>query len=122
MMYRCPKVILLLSEYDVSLSKSDLSLSEYDLSLSEYNLHLHRDLSQRVTTFDPKSFEGNMSHYLGEVSDEQIPTRPVTNVHVDLLQSIRNCVDTAASKRPITNWITSIKLHLHEASSSSAGT
>ena len=61
-----------------------------------------------------------MSNYLGEVSDEQIPTRPVTKVHVDLLQLIRNCVDTAASKRPITNWITSIKLHLNEASTSTS--
>ena len=84
--------------------------------------HLLEDLYQSVITFDPKSFEEHMSHYLGEVSEEQTPTRPVTKVHVDLLQSIRSCVDTAASKRPITNWITSIKLHLHEASSSSAGT
>ena len=41
-------------------------------------------------------------------------------LHVDLLQSIRNCVDTAASKRPITNWITLIKLHLNEASTSTS--
>jgi hypothetical protein len=82
--------------------------------------HLHQDLSQRVIAFDQKSFEENMSHYLGEVSDEQTPTRPVTKVHVDLLQSIRNCVDIPASKRPISHWITSIKFHLQEASTSTS--
>ncbi len=102
----------LLQNVDTTLQSSDEFLSFLE--------HLHQDISQKDTTFDPKSFDENMSHYLGEFSDEQIPTRPVTNVHVDLLQSIRKCVDTAASRRPITNLITSIKLHLHEASTSTS--
>jgi hypothetical protein len=80
-----------------------------------------QDISQSVITFDKNIFEAKMCNYLGEVNDELKPTRPVTNVHIDLLKSIRNCVNDSL-KRPITHWITVLKLHLHESPSSTSST
>ena len=76
-----------------------------------------RDLTQGDISFDTHRFEEDMIHFLGDVSDdEQLPTRPVTDGHVDLLQSIREiCVDSL-SKRSIYAWILLLKRHSKSSS------
>lgn len=75
-----------------------------------------RDLTQGDISFDTHRFEEDMIHFLGDVSEEQIPTRPVTDGHVDLLQSIREiCVDSV-SKRSIYAWISQLKCHSKSSS------
>ena len=71
-----------------------------------------RDLTQGVIkSFDTNRFEEDMMLFLGDVSDKQIPTRPITDGHVDLLQSIKEiCVDKS-SKRSISSWISLLKCH-----------
>jgi hypothetical protein len=60
-----------------------------------------------------------MEQILGEVSDVQKPTRPVTNVHLAMLQSIKNSVNSS-SKRCILSWISMLEMHLNEPSGSTS--
>jgi len=73
---------------------------------------LLRDLTEGViNSFDTNRFEEDMMLFLGDVSDEQIPTRPVTVGHVDLLQSIKEICADNKSKRSISAWITLLNRH-----------
>jgi hypothetical protein len=60
-----------------------------------------------------------MVQILGDVSDDQKPTHPVTNDHLAMLQSIKNCVNSS-SKRFIFSWISMLELHLNEPSASTS--
>jgi len=60
-----------------------------------------------------------MVQILGEVSDVQKPTHPVTNVHLAMLQTIKNCVNSS-SKRCILSWISVLEMHLNEPSGSTS--
>ena len=80
---------------------------------------MHQDLLQSDTTFDKERFDEDMVQILGDVSDEEKPTHPVTNVHLAMLQSIKNCVNSS-SKRCILSWISMLEMHLNEPSASTS--
>ena len=80
---------------------------------------MHQDLLQSDTTFDKERFDEDMVQILGDVSDEQKPTHPVTNVHLVMLQSIKNCVKSS-SKRCILSWFSMLEKHLNESSGSTS--
>jgi hypothetical protein len=80
---------------------------------------MHQDLLQSDTPFDKERFDEDMVHILGDVSDDQKPTHPVTNVHLAMLQSIKNCVKSS-SKRCIFSWISMLEMHLNEPSASTS--
>ena len=60
-----------------------------------------------------------MVQILRDVSNVQIPSYPVTNVHLAMLQSIKNCVKSS-SKRCIFSWISMLEMHLNELSASTS--
>ncbi len=80
---------------------------------------MHQDLLQSDTPFDKKRFDDDMVQILGDVSDVQKPTHPVANVHLAMLQSIKNCVNSS-SKRCILSWISMLGMHLNESSGSTS--
>ena len=80
---------------------------------------MHQDLLQSDNPFDKERFDEDMVQILGDVSDEQKPTHPVTNVHLVMLQSIKNCVKSS-SKRCILSWISMLEKHLNESSGSTS--
>ena len=80
---------------------------------------MHQDLLQSDTPFDKERFDEDMVQILGDVSEDQKPTHPVTNIHLVILQSIKNCVKSS-SKRFIFSWISILEKHLNEFSGSTS--
>ena len=80
---------------------------------------MHQDLLQSDTPFDKERFDEDMVQILGDVSEDQKPTHPVTNVHLAMLQTIKNCVKSS-SKRCICSWISMLEKHLNEPSGSTS--
>ena len=80
---------------------------------------MHQDLLQSDTPFDKERFDEDMVQILGDVSEDQKPTHPVTNVHLAMLQTIKNCVKSS-SKRCIFSWISMLEKHLNESSGSTS--
>ena len=58
-------------------------------------------------------FEDKMLEFLGDVTEEQCPTRLVTTDHLNLLQAITICVDASSHQRAISAWVYLLRKHLN---------